>query len=35
MLYQTSSHTLLSEIDRRHLIDLMQVDRIYFQIRQF
>jgi hypothetical protein len=27
MMYQTSSHTLLSEIDRRHLLDLMQVDR--------
>jgi hypothetical protein len=30
MLYQTSSYTLLSEIDRRHLIDLMQVDRFLF-----
>jgi hypothetical protein len=30
MMYQTSSHTLLSEIDRRHLLDLMQVDRILF-----
>jgi hypothetical protein len=30
MLYQTSSHMLLSEENRRNLIDLMQVDRIYF-----
>jgi hypothetical protein len=30
MLHQTSSHMILSEIDRRHLIDLMQVDRILF-----
>jgi hypothetical protein len=30
MLYQTSIHTLLSELDRRQLIDLMQVDRFLF-----
>jgi hypothetical protein len=29
ILYQTSSHTLLSEVDRRHLIDLMLVDRMF------
>ena len=27
--YQTSSHTLLSEVDRRHLIDLMLVGRCF------
>jgi hypothetical protein len=29
ILYWTLSHMLLSEVDRRHLIDLMLVDRMF------
>jgi hypothetical protein len=36
VLYQTSSLPLLSELDRRHLIDLMQVDRCFiFRLDSF